>query len=70
MNRLRSDLVCSWVPIRQMLAAAVSKSCLVRFDTNKYSVTARAVGQPVEVHAYAERIVNRQDGEIVAEHAR
>jgi transposase len=50
--------------------ASVSKTCLVRFDSNKYSVAARAVGRPVEVHAYAERIVIRQDGEIVAEHAR
>jgi len=50
--------------------ASVSKTCLVRFDNNKYSVAARAVGRPVEVHAYAERIVIRQDGEIVGEHAR
>jgi hypothetical protein len=50
--------------------ASVSKTCLVRFDGNKYSVAARAVGRPVEVHAYAERIVIRQDGEILAEHAR
>ena len=50
--------------------ASVSKTCLVRFDSNKYSVAARAVGRPVEVHAYAERIVIRQDGEIVGEHAR
>ena len=40
--------------------AAVSKTCLVRFDNNKYSVAARAVGRPVEVQAYAERIVIRQ----------
>jgi transposase len=50
--------------------ASVSKTCLVRFDGNKYSVAARAVGRPVEVHAYADRIVIRQDGEVVAEHAR
>ncbi|HEV7386693.1 MAG TPA: IS21 family transposase [Phenylobacterium sp.] len=50
--------------------AAVSKTCLVRFDNNKYSVPARAVGRPVEVQAYAERLVIRQDGETVAEHAR
>ena len=49
--------------------ASVSKTCLVRFDNNKYSVTASAVGRPVEVHAYADRIVIRQDGRIVAEHA-
>ena len=50
--------------------ASVSKTCLVRFDNNKYSVAARAVGRPVEVHAYADRIVIRQDGRIVAEHPR
>ena len=50
--------------------ASVSKTCLVRFDTNKYSVAASAVGRPVEVHAYADRIVIRQDGRIVAEHPR
>jgi hypothetical protein len=36
--------------------ASVSKTCLVRFDNNKYSVAASAVGRPVEVHAYADRI--------------
>src|ERR1700685_4573191 len=50
--------------------ASVSKTCLVRFDNNKYSVTASAVGRPVEVYAYADRIVIRQDGRIVAEHPR
>jgi transposase len=50
--------------------AAVSKTCLVRFDHNRYSVPARALGRPVEVHAYAERIVVRQDGEVLAEHPR
>ena len=52
------------------MPASVSKTCLVRFDNNKYSVTASAVGRPVEVQAYADRIVIRQDGRIVAEHAR
>jgi transposase len=50
--------------------ASVSKTCLVRFDNNKYSVTASAVGRPVEIHAYADRVVIRQDGRIVAEHPR
>ena len=50
--------------------ASVSKTCLVRFDNNKYSVAARAVGRPVEIHAYADRIVIRQDGAVVAEHPR
>src|SRR3954463_7067154 len=52
------------------LPASVSKTCLVRFDNNKYSVNASAVGRPVELHAYADRIVIRQDGRAVAEHAR
>ena len=50
--------------------AAVSKTCLVRFDNNKYSVAAHAVGRPVEVQAYADRVVIRQDGAIVGAHRR
>ena len=50
--------------------AGVSKTCLVRFDNHHYSVDARAVGRLVDVRAYADRIVIRQDGETVAEHAR
>ena len=34
--------------------ASVSKTCLVRFDNNKYSVTAHAVGRPVEIQAFAD----------------
>ena len=50
--------------------ASVSKTCLVRFDNNKYSVSSRAVGRPVEIQAYADRVVIRQDGAIVGEHQR
>jgi transposase len=50
--------------------ASVSKTCLVRFDNNKYSVASRAVGRPVEIQAYADRVVIRQDGVIVGEHRR
>jgi hypothetical protein len=52
------------------VTAAVSKTCLVRFDNNKYSVVSTAVGRPVDVHAYADRIVIRQDGRVVGEHRR
>ena len=54
----------------QATQASVSKTCLVRFDNNKYSVASRAVGRPVEIQAYADRIVIRQDGAIVGEHRR
>ena len=50
--------------------AAASKSCLVQFDRNRYSVAARAANKAVQVHAYADRIVVRLDGEIVGEHER
>src|SRR3954452_12359210 len=50
--------------------ASVSKTCLVRFDNNKYSVMASAVGRPVEIRVYAERIEIRQDGRLVGEHRR
>jgi hypothetical protein len=42
----------------------------VRFDNNKYSVAASAVGRPVEIRAYADRIELRQDGRPVGEHRR
>ena len=50
--------------------ASVSKTCLVRFDNNRYSVEARAVGRPVEIRAYAERIEFWQDGKVVGQHDR
>jgi transposase len=53
-----------------VIQASVSKTCLARFDNNKYSVSSRAVGRPVEIQAYADRIVIRQDGAIVGEHCR
>jgi transposase len=52
------------------LPASVSKTCLVRFDNNRYSVSAAAIGRPVEIFAYADRVVIRQEGRVVAEHAR
>ncbi|UUP20061.1 IS21 family transposase [Nitratireductor thuwali] len=50
--------------------ASVSKTGLVRFDRNRYSVEARAVGRPVEIRAYAERIELWQDGQVVGRHDR
>jgi len=64
------------VPIRggfdgfHATVASVSRTCLVRFDNNKYSVASRAIGRPVEIYAYATRIAIKQDGIVVAEHAR
>jgi transposase len=49
---------------------AVSGTCLITFDRNKYSVMARAARGTVQVRAYADRIVARQGEVVVAEHAR
>jgi transposase len=52
------------------VSTSASRQCLVRFDRNKYSVDAKAAGKAVQLRAYAEKIVIRLDGEIVATHAR
>jgi transposase len=48
----------------------VSGTCLISFDRNRYSVMAKAVRRTVQVRAYADRIVVRCQGEVVAEHPR
>ncbi|MEO9120968.1 MAG: IS21 family transposase [Solirubrobacteraceae bacterium] len=49
---------------------AVTGTCLISFDRNRYSVMARAVRRAVQVRAYADRIVVRCGDCIVAEHPR
>ena len=51
-------------------AAKVSTTALVRFDRNRYSVRAGAVGKTVAVRAYADRLVFVSNGEVVGEHLR
>ena len=68
-GRFPSESVAAFIGMRTT-EVSVSKTCLVRFDNNHYSVAARAVGRTVDVRAYADRIVIRQDGETVAEHPR
>jgi Mu transposase, C-terminal domain len=55
-----------WDPIRGLHQGQRSRAP----DNNKYSVLASAVGRPVEIRAYADRIELRQDGRIVGEHRR
>ncbi|SPU46337.1 Transposase and inactivated derivatives [Brevundimonas diminuta] len=49
---------------------AVTGTCLISFDRNRYSVMARAGRRTVQVRAYADRIVVRCEGEVVADHRR
>ena len=48
----------------------MSPRSLVRFDRNRYSIEARAANRPVQLRAYADRVVVRFDGEVVATHER
>jgi hypothetical protein len=52
------------------IEVAVSKSSLVRYDHNRYSVAVKAARRTAQMRVYAERIVVWCDGEIVAEHSR
>jgi transposase len=47
-----------------------SGTCLVIFDRNKYSVMAKAASRSVQVRCYADRVVIRCGGQVVADHAR
>lgn len=49
---------------------AVTGTCLISFDRNRYSVMAKAARRAVQVRAYADRIVVRLGDEVIAEHAR
>jgi transposase len=49
---------------------AVTGTCLINFDRNKYSVEAKTARRTVQVRAYADRIVVRSGDEVVGEHAR
>ena len=50
--------------------ATASKTCSVRYDRNRYSVSSSAVSKPVEFQAYTDRVVIRHQGQIVAAHQR
>jgi hypothetical protein len=48
----------------------VAKDCLVSFETNRYSVPFRFVGQPVEVQGEANRVLIYHDGKLIVTHPR
>ncbi len=68
---MRQDPLPRGFTKRNAVPVSVSKTCLVRLRQQQvHSVAASAAGRTVEVHAYADRIVIRQDGRIVGEHRR
>jgi transposase/DNA-directed RNA polymerase subunit K/omega len=52
------------------IEVAVSKSSLVRFDHNRYSVAVKAARRTAQLRVYADRVVVWCAGEVVGEHAR
>ena len=49
---------------------AVTGTCLISFDRNRYSVMSTAARRTVQVRSYADRIVIRCGDAIVGEHER
>ena len=49
---------------------AVSKTCLVNFERNRYSVSVTAAGKPVQLRATATKITLLQNEQVVGEHDR
>lgn len=48
----------------------VRSTCLVQYDSNRYSVPSEHAGHHVSLRAYADRIVVVADNEVIAEHTR
>jgi hypothetical protein len=69
--RLKSyDELNAWLLDKCVAYAKAHRHPEIAVDNNKYSVQAGVVGRPVEIQAYADRIVIRQDGAVVGEHRR
>ncbi len=66
----RPALIAMAQPFDGFQEVSASKTCLIRFDRNRYSVAAVAAGKPVQVRAYADRIVVGCNGQRVGEHRR
>jgi Mu transposase, C-terminal domain len=66
----RPALIAMAQPFDGFQEVSASKTCLIRFDRNRYSVAAVAAGKPVQVRAYADRIVVWCNGQRVGEHRR
>ena len=48
----------------------VSPTCLVHFETNRYSVPASFANRPVSLRVYPDRLVVAAEGHVLCEHAR
>lgn len=60
----------SYLPTRTIPAVSISKTALVEFETNKYSVPTAWVNKPAEIIAYPEKIEIWTSGKRIAIHKR
>lgn len=60
----------SYPPTRTIPGVGISKTCLVEFETNKYSVPSPWAQKPSEIVAYPEKIEVWTKGNRIATHAR
>ena len=51
-------------------AKRVSPTCLVHFESNRYSVPASFANRPVSLRVHPERVVIAAEGQVLCEHAR
>ncbi len=57
-------------PARRVIQTVVSKTALVEFETNRYSVPSSCAGKAAEIIAYPDRLEICMAGKIVANHKR
>ena len=57
-------------PARRVIQTVVSKTALIEFETNKYSVPSSCAGKAAEIIAYPDRIEICMAGKVVANHLR
>ena len=60
----------AYPPTRTIPAVGISKTALVEFETNRYSVPSSCVGQSAEIIAWPEKIEIRVSSQRVAVHTR
>ena len=56
--------------LQERVVRMVARDCLVTFETNRYSVPLRFVGQPVEVQSWHDRVLIFHEGKLIVSHLR
>jgi hypothetical protein len=71
--RMRRSSCARWAALSTAMSkklVRVRSTCLVQYDSNRYSVPSEHAGHHVSLRAYADRLVVVANNEVIAEHAR